>query len=342
MIGEYMRRREFITVLGGAAAAWPLSARAQQPGDRKRLIALLMGGSASDPLWQANAAVVRESLAKMGWIEGLNLRVELRFGEGDADSMRAQARELVRLAPEAILATTGAAARALQQETKSIPIVVAAAGPEEDSAVALVKNIARPEGNMTAFPILFYSVGGKWVELLKEAAPAVARVALVFNPDTFTAKLSGGYFDAINAAAQVLGVKTVNISFEHAADLDSAISAFPREPNGGLIILPGAATSTRDVRQSVLLLAARHRLPAIQWTKSYPADGGLMSYGSDYADMHRRAAGYIDRLLRGAKVSELPVQYPTKFDLVVNLKAANAIGLTIPETFLVRADQVIE
>src|SRR6266550_900886 len=157
-----MQRREFITLLGGTAAAWPRATRAQQRGDRKRLIALLMGGSASDPLWQANAAVVRERLAKMGWIEGLNLRVELRFGEGDADSMRAQARELVRLAPEAILAATGAAARALQQETKSIPIVVAAAGPAEDSAVALVKNIARPEGNMTAFPILFYSVGGKW------------------------------------------------------------------------------------------------------------------------------------------------------------------------------------
>jgi putative tryptophan/tyrosine transport system substrate-binding protein len=332
-----MKRREFIALLGAATVAWPLPARAQQ-GARVRRVGQLMGGAGND---HVNTTAFREGLASFGWIEGRNLRIDLRYGDGDPVRIRAHAAELVSLAPEVILASSPAACRAVQQHTQTIPIVVAVDSPGASG----VQNIARPEGNTTGFPSLYYSIGGKWLELLKEVAPRLARVALVFNPDTsLSAALAPGtgYFAAIEAAAPVLGVQTISMPFHSPTDLDREVEAFAAEPNSAIIVIPGAGTNTPDIRQSILLLAARLGLPTIHWDKTYPAEGGLMSYGTDQIDLHRRAASYVDRLLRGAKVSELPVQYPTKFDLVVNLRAARAIGLTIPEAFLPRADELIE
>jgi putative tryptophan/tyrosine transport system substrate-binding protein len=329
-----MLRREFIAGLG-SAAAWPVVARAQQ-GDRMRRIGVLMGGTRSDPVWQAYMAEVRNVLERLGWTEGRNLRIDLRFGESDASRMRAQAAELVTLAPEVILAASGVATMAVQGATATIPIIAVGAGLREI-------NTARPVGNVTGFASLYDSIGGKWVELLKEAAPRVERIGVIFDPDAIgTGRFTSVYEASIEAAAQALSVPVVSMPFRNAAELEHAISAFATKSNGGLVVLPSAATATRDDRQTILLLAAGNRLPVIHWDKTYPAEGGLMSYGSDFDDLYRRAAGYVDRILRGAKVSELPVEFPTKFELVVNLKNAKAIGLNVPETFLLRADEVIE
>jgi putative ABC transport system substrate-binding protein len=341
-----MRRREFITLLGGAAAMpaldWPRTARAQQSGPMRR-VGVLMAGVESDPLWQGRAIVVREALSRLGWVEGRNLRIDLRYGGGDFDRLRMQAEEAVKLGPDVILTISNAAGRALQRATRYIPIVIAGLGPEEDSASALVRNIARPEGNITGFPILYHSIGGKWLELLKEAVPGVTRVAVVFNTETFSGSPnSGGYFASIGSAAHMLGLKTVNMPFSTVDEVEAAIDAFAAEPNGGLVVLPGAGTSRLENRRAIVLQAAKRRLPTMQWDKSYPRAGGVMSYGSDMDDLLRRGASYVDRILRGSKVNELPVQYPTRFDLVINLRTAKAIGLTIPETLLVRADEVIE
>jgi putative tryptophan/tyrosine transport system substrate-binding protein len=306
-------------------------ARAQR-GERVPRIAVLMGGASSDRIWQGYVAAVRDGLAKLGWIEGRSLRIELRFGESDVNHIHAQAAELVSLAPEVILTSSGEAARAMQQETHTIPIVGVPV------PVNMVRNIARPEGNITGFPILYPSIGSKWVELIKEVAPHLNRIALLFDPDTSRSD----YSSSARAAARLLGVKVIDTPFRDDAELELAIDALAAEPDGGVIVRPGATTATRDNRQSILLLATRHRLPVIHWDKTYPVEDGLMSYGSDFNDLHARAALYVDRILRGARVSDLPVQYPTKFELTVNLKAARAIGLAIPETLLVTADEVIQ
>jgi putative ABC transport system substrate-binding protein len=330
-----IRRRELITLLGGAAA-WPLAARAQQ-GQQMRRVGVLIGETRNDPASQSHLAAFREALAQLGWIEGRNLRIELRFADGNTERVRALASEVVNLVPEVIFVSTGVATRTLQQETQTIPIIFAGASVGGD----VVRDIARPEGNTTGFQILYPSIGGKWLELLKEAAPRLARVAVIGGVDSIGA--FNNYLGSIEAAGQTLAVKVLATRFSGDDDLTRMIDAFAAEPNGGLIVLPGTATSTRDNRQLILLLAAKHRLVAIHFDKSLPAEGGFMSYGSDFTDLHRRAAGYVDRILRGAKISELPVQFPTKFELVINLKTAKAIGLTVPETFLViRADQVIE
>jgi putative ABC transport system substrate-binding protein len=342
-----MKRREFIRLLGGATVAWPLAARAQQP-ERVRHIGVLMGGADGDPVWQAYVAAFRDELAKLGWIENRNLRIDLRFGDSDANRMRAYAAELVKLTPEVILTVSGAAAQAVQRETMTIPIVAVGLRAGDSGASALAGSIARPKGNVTGFPILYGSIGGKWLELLKELAPHVARVALIMNPDV-TAPLdsmepaqSTTYATSIEAAAQALGVKAINSPFRDPAELQRTIDAFAVEPNGGLIVSPSIATGTRDNRQLILSLAAQHGLPTIHWDKAYPVEGGLMSYGSDMVDLHRRSASYVDRILRGAKVSDLPVQYPTKFELIINLKTAKALGLTIPQSLRATADEVIE
>jgi putative tryptophan/tyrosine transport system substrate-binding protein len=330
-----MRRREFTALFTGAAATWPLAARAQN--GRVRRIAVMQGGSENEPDTLDNLAALRDGLAKLSWMEGRNLRVELRFGGGDFNRMRVQAAELVKLNPEVILAHTAAATLAAQQQTRTIPIVLI--GGSDNSGG--VKNIARPEGNTTGFPHQYTSMSGKWVEYIKEAARHVTRIGVVYNPQNNTTP-GVAFSGTIEAAARALDIDVGMVGFRDMVELNRAIESFAAEPNGGLIVTPNAATATRDSRQAVLLPATRHRLPVVHWDKRYPADGGLMSYGSDIADLHRRAATYIDRLLRGTKISELPVQFPTKFDLIINLKAAKAIGLTIPETFLVRADQVIE
>jgi putative ABC transport system substrate-binding protein len=324
-------RRDFITLVGGAAT-WPVAARAQRVGQTRR-IGMLIGGSANDPGWQRYAAAFRETLAKLGWIDGGNLRIEICVAFGDIIHARASAAELVSLSPDVIFASSGVATRAVQGQTKTIPIVFT--GPS--NAVA-GENEARPAGNITGFPILYPSIAGKWVQLLREADIRVARVALVHATDTGYS----AYISPIEEAAQVLAVKVVPAPFGDAAELAHAIDAFAAEPDGGLIVLPGAATSTRDSREVIRALAARHRLPAIHWDSSYPAEGGLMSYGSNFEELHRRAATYVDRILRGAKVSELPIERPTKFELSIDVKTAKTLGLAVPPSLLAVADEVIE
>jgi putative tryptophan/tyrosine transport system substrate-binding protein len=329
-----MRRREFITILGGAAAAWPLTARAQQ-GGRVRRIGILSRGPETERVTQAQRRAMQEALAKLGWIEGRNVRFDLRFSDDDPDRLRAQADELVRLAPDIIAVASVPATRALLQRTRTIPIVFTNVG--DPVAGGLLKNIARPEGNATGITSLFQSISGKWLELLKEAAPHTARVALIFVPGIVVEN----YFAVIDAAAEVLGVKAMRTPYRNAAELERAIDAFAAEPNGGLVIVPPPPSGSN--RELVNRLAQKHRLPAIYPAKDYgPAEGGMMSYGSDVVELNRTAASYIDRILRGAKINELPVQFPTKFELVINLKTAKAIGLTIPEAFLLRADEIIE
>jgi putative ABC transport system substrate-binding protein len=328
-----MRRREFITLLGGAAAAWPLAAGAQQDG-RVRRIGILSGRDEADPVTQVQQGALREGLAKLGWIEGRNVRFDLRFSADDPDRLRAHADELVRLAPDVIAVGSLPATRALLQRTRTIPIVFTNVG--DPLAGGLLKNIPRPEGNATGITSLFQSIAGKWLELLKEAAPRTARVALIFTPNI----VDGGYFAAIDAAAEVLGVKAIRTPYRNAAELERAIDTFAAEPNGGLLMVP--PPPSRSNRELINRLALMYRLPTIYPNKYVVAEGGMMSYGADNVEPYRIAASYVDRILRGAKINELPVQFPTRFELVINLKTAKAIGLTISEAFLLRADELIE
>ena len=339
-----MRRREFITLLGGAAAApsmlLPRAARAQQDG-RVRRIAVLDGSPSTErgPVGQADLAAFREALTKLGWIEGRNLRIDLRAGVLDLNGFRAAAAELIGLAPDVIVTRSAQATRAMQQQTKSIPIIFSGVGGDPVTA-GIVGSIARPEGNTTGFTNSFSSISGKWMELLKEAAPRIARVALIFNPESSpNFARGGGYGPAIEAAAPVLGVQLINTPVRDAVELVRAVDAFAGEQNVGLLWVPSPVTFNREL---LIRLAAQHRLPAIYDHRSWVTEGGLMSYGSNQTDLYRSAASYVDRILRGAKVSELPVQFPTKFELVINLKTAKAMGLAIPEAFLLRADEVIE
>jgi putative ABC transport system substrate-binding protein len=334
-----IRRRDLITLLGGAAAAWPPAARGQQP-DRMRRIGVLTGGVASDPISEATITAFRDGLAKIGWIEGRNLRTQIRFAGSDADRYRAYAAELVEANSEVIVVSFGAAMRAVEERTRTIPIIMAGAG--DVAATGTVKNFASPEGNITGFVNLFASIGGKWLELLKEAAPRVERVAYLRNAATGASVEY--YLTYIEEAARAFRVQVTTIQFRTAVDLVHAVDAFAAEPNGGLILNPAAAP-TLDIRSAILQLAAQHRLPTIVSNPGInfaASDGLLISYGSDGVDLWRRAPTYVDRILRGAKVSELPVQYPTKFVLKINLKTAKALGLTIPFSLLANADEVIE
>jgi putative tryptophan/tyrosine transport system substrate-binding protein len=328
-----MRRREFITLLGGAAAAWPVAARAQQAGGMRR-IGWLIGADENDPGSQAQRAAFRESLAKLGWIEGRNLRIDLRSGAGIRDRIRAGAAELVSLAPDVIVTTTSSTTLAAQEQTRTIPIVFASGG--DPVAAGLLRNIARPESNTTGFSLTEPSIGGKWLELLREGAPSASRIAVIFNPELVV----GGYFASIEAAAPALSLQAIKMPVRDAVDVARAIDAFAATPNGGLLVLPPPPNAA--IFDAILRLATEHRLPAIYGSRRLANAGALIAYGADDVDLNRRAASYVDRLLRGAKVSDLPVQFPTKYDLVINLKTAKAIGLTIPEVFLLRADEVIE
>jgi putative tryptophan/tyrosine transport system substrate-binding protein len=332
-----MRRREFIAGLGGAVV-WPQVARAQ-PAVGIRRIGWLIGGADNDQASLASRVALQEALGRLGWIEGSNLRIDLRFGASNPDRMRAHAVELVGLMPDVLLANSGAPTRALQERTLTIPIVFTAGGdPVVDG---LVRNIARPEGNTTGFSNYAPTIAGKWLELLKEAAPHLARVALIFNPELIPN--TGPFFiSSIEAAAPELGVQVIKAPVRNSVDIVRAIDAFAAQPKGGLLVLPPAPTTT--IRDTIFQLTTQHRLPAI-FTNTNRIDataGGLIVYGPSFADRHRLAASYVDRLLRGAKVSDLPVQFPTKYELIVNLKAAKAIGLTIPQSFVLRADEVIE
>jgi putative tryptophan/tyrosine transport system substrate-binding protein len=323
-----MRRREFIAAIGSTAAVWPVLARAQQGEQVRRVGVLFFAGEAGQT---SSLQKLYDELQKLGWVEGRNLRLDFRFGAGDIDRTRAEAADLVmRLAPDVIVPGGRAALVAAQQATKTIPIVFMAGDVAENG---FVKNVAHPKGNATGFATAFGSLAGKWLQLLKEAAPNVTRVA-VLGGDAL-----GAYKLPIEAAARALGVQLVTIPVTDDAGIKAAIESFAAEPNGGLLPRRGIRTSAQ---RAVIRLAEQHRLPAIYGISSLAAEGGLMSYDSDLVEAVRGAASYVDRILRGAKVSELPVQYPTKFRLVVNLKTAKAIGITFPAHLIALADEVIE
>ena len=331
----HMRRREFITLLGGAAASWPLAARAQQP-DRMRQVGVLMGAVANSPDGQARIAAFQQGMQQLGWTEGRNVRIDTRWpAAGNADDIRRFAEELVALSPDVILATGSISIAPLLQRTRAVPIVFAQVVDPVGSG--FVDSLARPGGNATGFTNFEYGLSAKWLELLKQIAPGVTRAAVLRDP---TAAAGIGQFGAIQTAAPSLGVEVNPVNVRDAAEIERAIIAFARASNGGLIV-PGSALAGLH-RDLIIALAARHKLPAAYANRSYVTAGGLISYGVDTFDQYRRAAGYVDRILKGEKPADLPVQHPTTYELVVNLATAKALGLEIPPSLLARADEVIE
>src|SRR5262252_9588449 len=329
-----MKRREFITLLGGAAAAWPLVARAQQ-GERLRRIGVLMV-SADDPEGQARVTALKQGLQNLGWTDGRNIQIETRFGGADAGRIRVQAAELVALAPDVLVGQGTPVVRALRQATSSIPIVVATVNDPVEQG--FVSSLAHPGGNITGFSFIDFQMVGKWLEMLKEAAPGVSRAVLMFNPDT--APHYYVYLRSFEAEPRSVAIEVTAAPVRDTAEIEVAFAKLGREPGGGLIVAPDAFTI---VHQHLFIrLAQQHRVPAVHPNRSHVVQGALMSYGPDPYDMFRRSASYVDRIFKGAKPSDLPVQQPTKFDLAINLNTAKALGLEIPPTLLARADEVIE
>jgi len=326
-------RRQFIAALGGASAL-PLSARAQQP-ERMRRIGVLNGSSADDPVAQARHSAFLQGLQQLGWTEDRNVRIDTRWATGNAADTRKYAMELVALAPDVILATGGSPMGPLLEASRTVPIVFAIV-PDPVGA-GFVQSLSRPGGNATGFMLFEYGLSGKWLELLKEIAPNVTRAAVVRDP-SIAAGI--GQFAIIQSVAPSVGVDVTPIDVRDTAEIERAVTAFAQSANGGLI----ATASPLSVihRDLIITLAARHKLPAIYVTRYWVAAGGLISYGPNLADQIRRAAGYVDRILKGEKPADLPVQAPTKYELVVNLKTAKALGLAVPQTVLARADEVIE
>jgi putative tryptophan/tyrosine transport system substrate-binding protein len=328
-----MQRRAFITLLGSAAVTWPLAARAQQP-DRMRRIGAF-AGITDDAEGQVRFAAFLQGLQQLGWTEGRNMRIDYRWGGGDADDIRKYAAELAALAPDVILAAGGAVVGPLLQATRSVPIVFVVV-PDPVGA-GFVDSLARPGGNATGFINFEYSISAKWLELLKEIAPGVKRAAVVRDP---AIPQGTGQWGAIQSVAPSLGVEVSPVNVRDVGEIERAVAAFARSSDGGLIVTGSAlAVVHRDL---IITLAARHKLPAVYYERNFVAAGGLISYGPDYLDQFRRAAGYVDRILKGEKPADLPVQTPTKYKLVLNLKTAKALGLTMPPTLLATADEMIE
>jgi putative ABC transport system substrate-binding protein len=332
-----MRRRQFITFVVGVGA-WLFASHAAmvQPSDRVRQIAMLSGFSATDREAQARIAVLQQGLKELGWMEGRNLSIEFRWGTGGAEQMRKFARELIDLNPDLILGMTTPAVTALVQETNSIPIVFV--NIVDPPGHGLISNMARPGGNITGFLNFEFSMGGKWLETLKRIASAIKRVALLFNPDT--APYAGSFVRVAEAAAPSFGIEPIAIEAHDDGELERSVADFAAKPASGLIILPDAFTT--GYRDLIVALAARYRLPAVYPLRVFAASGGLISDGGDPIDIFRRAASYVDRILKGADPGGLPVQTPTKFELVINLKTAKAMGLDVPPMLLASADEVIE
>jgi putative ABC transport system substrate-binding protein len=328
-----VERREFIMLLGGAAA-WPLAARAQQ-GDRVRRIGVLVGLDENDPLAKTYVSAFTQALADLGWTDGRNLRMDLRWGGGDNNRIRALARELVGLQPNIILTGGTPATAAFERETRTTPIVFVGVGDPVSSGN--VARLDRPGGNVTGFAILESSLGGKYLDLLSEIAPGLKRVGILFNPDT--APLST-YMPSLEAAARSLKVVPSTASVHSDAEIETAVIAFGREPGGGLVVMPDVFMTAH--RASIISAAARNNVPAVYSQSEFARDGGLLSYGPDPVDTFRRAASYVDRILRGENPGDLPVQFPTKFEMLVNLKTAKALGLTVPPTLFALANEVIE
>jgi len=330
-----MRRRQFITLLGGAAAAWPLAARAQQQGERMRLVGVLIPASADDQQFQTRVGAFLQGLALLGWTIGRNARIETRWATANPADIRRHVAELIALAPDVILAHGASTVGPLLQTTRIVPIVFPVVG--DPVGAGYVDSLARPGGNATGFMNFEFSISGKWLELLKQIAPGVTRVGVLRDP----AQPSGtGQFGVIQAVAPSLRMEASPLNTRDAGEIERAVAAFARSANGGLIV----TASPRAIvhRELIIALAAQHKLPAVYFERFFAKGGGLISYGPDIVDQYRRAAGYVDRILKGEKPADLPVQAPTKYQLVINLKTAKALGLDVPQTLLATANEVIE
>jgi putative ABC transport system substrate-binding protein len=331
-----MRRREFITLLGGTAASWPLVARAQQ-GERMRRIGVFFAGAAdaNDADTRSRLTAFQQGLQQLGWSDGRNIQIEYRFGGGNAALIRKYAEELVALSPEVLFSSGAATVAPLLQVTRTVPIIFA--GVVDPVGAGFVDTLARPGGNATGFILFEYSLGGKWLELLKQIAPGVTRAAVIRDA---ALSLGTGQFGAIQSVAPSLGMEVSPINLRDVPEIEQSVAIFARSSHGGLIVTSSALT----VRHSGLIvaLAARHKLPAVYYRRHFVSEGGLISYGPDIVDQNRRAAEYVDRILKGEKPADLPVQAPTKYALVINLKTAKALGLSLPDAVLGRADEVIE
>ncbi len=328
-----MQRREFIVALGGAVVGLPFAARAQQP-DRMRRIGVLLNAAADDAEYQPRLGAFLQALALLGWTIGRNVRIDTRWAN-NADDIRRHAAELAALAPDVILASGAGPVGALLQATRTVPIVFPVVIDPVDAG--FIDSLARPGGNATGFLLFEYSLSGKWLELLKQIAPGLTRVAVLRDP-AISAGI--GQFGAIQAVAPSLRVEVNPVNLRDAGEIERAVAAFARAPNGGLIVTASAAATLH--RDLIITLAARHKLPAVYSERSFVAAGGLISYGADYIDQYRKAAGYVDRILKGEKPADLPVQAPTKYETLLNLKTAKALGLDVPAIVLTRADEVIE
>jgi putative ABC transport system substrate-binding protein len=329
-----MRRREFMVLLGGAAAAWPIAGRAQQ-SERMRRIGVLMGLAAGDPEAQSRVVAFENGLRELGWVKGRDLSIEYRWA-GDGNLLRDDAAELLAMAPDLILANSTPVTTALREQNPAVPIVFTQV--TDPVGQGLVPNLAHPGGNLTGFTSFEFSIGTKWLEALKQTAPRVTRVALVFNPQS--APYADLFLRPVEAAAPSFSVASIRAAVRDPADVDRVFDALAREPNGGLVVLPDI--SMINYREAIIALVARHHVPAIYPFRFFAASGGLMSYGTDVAEVFRRAAAYVDRIFKGEKPGDLPVQAPTKYELVINLKTAKTLGLTVPPTLLALADEVIE
>jgi putative ABC transport system substrate-binding protein len=329
-----MRRREFITLLSGAVAGWPLAARAQQD-KRMRRIGVLMNFAAADPEGQARFAAFLQGLQQLGWIDGRNVQIDIRWVGSNVDDIRKHAAELTRLAPDLVLASASVTLEAMQQSTRTIPIVFASA--IDPVGAGFVASLARPGGNATGFVAFEYSVSSKWLELLKEIAPGVTRAAILWDS---ALPVGIGQLNAIKAAAPSVDLELSPIDVRDAGELERAVTEFAQSSNGGLIVTGSPSAAAR--RALIIALADRYRLPAVYVQSYYVTSGGLISYAPSTTEPYQRAASYVDRILKGEKPADLPVQAPTKYELVINLKTAKALGLTVPPTLLARADEVIE
>ena len=329
-----MRRREFITLLGSGAMAWPLTARAQQP-EQMRRIGVLTNRAADDPDGQARLAAFKQKLQQLGWTDGGNMRIDTRWGEDDVERARRYATELLALGPDVILASGTLSVAPLQRSSRTLPIVFV--GVVDPVGGGIVDNLARPGGNATGFLVFEYSLSGKWLDLLRQVAPSVTRVAVLRDPDIPSGT---AMFGVIQSAAQSVGLEVSPIGMRDSGEIERAVADFARSANGGLIVTTGASVSVH--RDLIVTLAAKHKLPAVYAYRFMVAAGGLMSYSPDQVDEYRRAAVYVDRILKGEKPADLPVQAPTKYELVINLKTAKALGLSVPQSLLSRADEVIE
>ena len=328
-----MRRREFITLLGGAAT-WPLAARAQQ-GDRIRRIGVLIGTRAEDSEAKARNAAFEQALQQWGWTQGRNVRIDYRFAGGDAATSRKQAEELVALAPDVIVSTGSFSTGQLLRATRTVPVVFAIVPDPVGSG--FVDSLSQPGGNATGFMQFEYGLSGKWLELLKEIAPNLTRAIILWDP-AITAGI--GQFAIIQSVATSAGVDVRPVNVRDVGEIERAITAFARSPNVGLVVTASALSVVH--RDLIIALAARHKLPAVYFERFFVAAGGLISYGANFIDQHRRAAAYVDRILKGEKPADMPVQAPTKYELAINLKTAKALGITVPPALLARADEVIE